>query len=161
MKMVIKAALVLMTILTVIYLAAVVYAAINVDHSRGSNNSGKHPIDYGIWIYYFVEKLDWEPHEWNTTEELGIIFGRRVETSGPETYEILIVDEEKALPWMNGSAPMPNAVNHEENFYHISGLCLIPGPFESFYEWRIPIGAMLGTCWILTGVLLYRWREKE
>lgn len=162
MKRVVKAALILMTILTVIYVSVVVYANTNSSYNNAdSSGYGKKPIEYGILKAYFAEKLDWEPQEWNTTEELGITFGEKMKYAETETYGILIVDEEKALPWMNGTAPMPYAVKYEDKFYNIVFLWVDLGLPESVKQWQILIGVALGAGMVFTGVLFLKWRKKE
>ncbi len=158
LKRIVKASILLMAILTVIYAGLDVYA--NANSSYGSSGDGKEPIEYGIWKSYLAEKLETEPQEWNTTEELGIIFGDKMEYAKTETYLLLIVDEEKALPWMNGTTPEPYAVKHEDKFYHIVFLWTTPGLPEHVRQWQIPTGAALGVCWVFSGVLFSRARAR-
>lgn len=158
MKKIMKAVLILMSILTAIYVSAVVYTNVNLSYSVDSG--GKKPIDYGIWRAYFAEKLETEPQEWNTTEELGIMFGERVKPAEKETYRILIVDPEKALPWMKDVIPEPDATKYEDDFYNIAFLWVTPGLPERVKQWQIPLGVALGVCWVFTGVFL-KGRKKE
>jgi hypothetical protein len=160
MKKVTKACLVLMAILTAAYIVAVVYANAYSGDNADPSNSGKQPSDYGIWRTYFGEKLETQPQEWNTTTELGITFGKLMESAENETYELLIEDPEKALPWMNGSVPEPYAVKYgDNNFYHIVYLWATPGLPENIKSWQIPIGVALGVSWAFTGVLFLNWRK--
>lgn len=159
MKKVFTVTLLLTAILTVIYVGVVVYASANLSYSVDSG--GKKPIDYGIWRAYFAEKLETEPQEWNTTEELGIVFGERMKYAEKETYEILIVNPEKALPWMKDIIPEPDATKYEDNFYNILFLWVTPGLPESVKQWQIPIGGALGACWIFTGALFLKGRKPE
>lgn len=161
MRKMMKAVLVLMAILTVAYVGVVVYANNNSSHNADSGDYGKEPIDYGILRAYFAEKLETEPQEWNTTEELGIIFGDKMEPAETETYLILIVDEEKALPWMNDTIPEPYAVKYGDNFYDIVFLWVELGLPESVKKWQFPTGATLGAGWVFTGALFVKWRKKE
>ena len=155
-----------MVILTVIYVSAVTYANTNANSSNISDSGGaKRPTEYGIWRHYFAEKLETEPQEWNTTEELGITFGERIHAQ-KEAYEILIVNPEKALPWMKDIIPEPDAIKYEDNFYSIGFLWVTPGFPECgilhcVKQWQIPLGLALGACWVSTGVLILRWRKKE
>ena len=158
MKKIMKAVIILMAILTAIYVSAVVYANVNLSYSVDSG--GKKPIDYGIWRAYFAEKLETEPQEWNTTEELGIMFGERVKSAEKETYGILIVDPEKALPWMKDVIPEPDATKYEDDFYNIVFLWVTPGLPERVKQWQIPLGVALGACWVFTGVFP-KGRKKE
>lgn len=161
MKRIVKASILLMAILTVIYSSLVVYANTNSSDGVGSSGDGKEPIEYGIWKSYLAEKLETEPQEWNTTEELGIIFSDKIEYAETETYAIRIIDEEKALLWMNSTTPEPYAVKYEDKFYHIIFLWITPGLPEHVRQWQIPIGVALGAGWAFTGVLFLKGRKKE
>jgi hypothetical protein len=160
MKKVLTVILILMVILTVIYVSAVVYSNMNANSSNvGDSGGGKRPTEYGILRAYFA-KLETEPQEWNTTEELGIMFGKRMRAE-KEAYEILIVNPEKALPWMKDIIPEPDAIKYEDNFYNIVFLWVTPGIPEGVNQWQIPLGVALGACWVFTGVLFLKWRKKE
>src|SRR4030042_1399968 len=158
MKRMVKAVIILMAILTATYVGVVAYANTNLSHSADSNVY-RHPTEYGIWRHYDAEKLQREPQEWFTPEELGIILVKNKFLE--DGYDIFIVDEEKALPWMNGSAPMPYAVKYQNAFYQISWLWVEPGLRESAMQWQIPIGGVMGAGWIFTGILFLKWRKKE
>jgi len=164
MKKVLTVTLILMAILTVIYVGAVVYANMNANSSNVvDSGGGKHPTEYGIWRHYFA-KLETEPQQWNTTEELGIILVQSKVSE--ECYHIYIVDPEKALPWMKDIIPEPDAIKYEDNFYNIVFLWVTPGlPERGILEWvkllQIPLGVALGACWVFTGVLFLKWRKKE
>jgi hypothetical protein len=160
MKKVMKACLVAMVILTAVYIVVVVYANANSRYNTDSSNYGKKPIEYGILKAYFGERLETEPQEWNTTGELGITFGKLMEAAENETYEVLIVDTEKALSWMNGTVPEPYAVKYGDNFYRIVFLWVELGLPESIKKWQVPIVAALGVSWAFTGVLFFKWRKK-
>jgi len=153
LKKIVKVALLSMAVLTVIYVSLVAYAYAN------SSGEGKYPIEYGIWKSYFAEKLETEPQEWNTTEELGIIFGDKMEYAETETYLILIVDEEKALPWMRDDEQ--SAVKYEDEFYRIVWLWVTPGLPESVKQWQLPIGVALGAGWVSTGASFIRERRTK
>ena len=162
-----KATLLFMTILTVIYVSAVVKANMNTNSSNVvDSGDGKRPIEYGILRAYSAEKLETEHQQWNTTEELGIILVQS--NVSEERYHIYIVDPEKALPWMKDIIPEPDAIKYEDNFYSIDFLWVTPSPFlpqRGILEWvkllQIPLGVALGACWAFTGVLLNKWRKKE
>src|SRR4030042_4193047 len=104
MKRVVKAAIILMAILTATYVGVVAYTNTNLSHSADSNVY-RHPTEYGIWRHYVAEKLQREPEEWYTPEELGIVLVK--DNHYENYYDIFIIDEEKALPWMNGTTPEP------------------------------------------------------
>jgi hypothetical protein len=160
MKNALKTCIVVMVILTAVYIGLIVYANANSSYNTNSNSYGKKPIEYGILKSYFGERLETEPQEWNTTGELGIIFGDKVEPAETESYLILIVDEEKALPWMNGTIPEPYAVKYADNFYHIVFLWIDLGLPESIKQWQVPLTVMLGAGWIFTGLLFLKERKK-
>lgn len=160
MKRIVKVALLTMAILTAIYVSVVVYANANSSHGEDSSSYGKHPIEYNIWKTYFAEKLETEPQKWNTTEELGIMFDRKMEYAKTETYLLLIIDEEKALPWMNGTTPEPYAVKYKDEFYRIVFLWVTPGLPEHVRQWQIPVALALGLGWVFAGVFFIKeWRE--
>lgn len=157
MKKIVKVALLLMAVLTSIYASVVAYAYANSSYGAGSNGDGTEPIEYGIWKSYLAEKLETEPQEWNTTEELRIIFGDKMEYAETETYLILIVDEEKALPWMRDDEQP--AVKYDDEFYRIVWLWVTPGlPVK---QWQLPIGVALGAGWVFTGALFIRERRTK
>jgi hypothetical protein len=158
MRKMMKAVLVLIAILTVAYVGVVVYANTNSSHPVNSSDY-RDPIDYGIWRHYLAEKLQWEPQEWNTTEELGIILVPSKVTE--DHYHIFIVDEEKALPWMNGTTSEPYAVKYRGSFYRIMFLWVTPGLPENIKQWQLPIGVALGAGWICTGAVFFKESEKK
>ena len=159
MKRIVKASLLLMAILTAIYAVLVVYASANSSYDVGSSGDGKHPTEYDIWRHYFAEKLETEPQGWYTPEELGIIL---VESKVEEgCFHILIVDEEKALPWMSGTTPEPHAVKYEDEFYQILSLWVTPALPEHVKQWQIPTGIALGAGWVFSGVLFLKGRKEE
>ena len=161
MKRIVKASILLIAILTVIYAGLVAYANANPSYGAGSSGDGKEPFEYGIRKSYLAEKLETEPQEWNTTEELGIIFGDKMEYAETETYLLLIIDEEKALPWMNGTTPEPYAVKYEDKFYHIVFLWTTPGLPEHVRQWQIPTGIALGAGWVFSGVHFLKGRGEK
>lgn len=157
MKKRLEAILILMTILTVIYVSVVVYANATSANSSDSTDKGKDPVEYGIWKHYLADKLETEPAEWYTPEQLGIVLVKSPVTE--ERYHIFIADEEKALPWMNGTKPMPYAVKYENAFYRIAYLWVTPGLPESVKQWQVPAATGLGAGWIIVGALLIQ-RKK-
>jgi hypothetical protein len=161
MRKVAKVALTLMVISTTIYLIFVVYANANSSYSVDSNGNGKDPIAYGVWKAYFAEKLETAPQEWCELGELGITFGEKVQYAEKETYKILIVDQEKALPWMNGTASEPYAVKYGDIFYRIMSLWTTPGLPEHLKQWQFPIGVALGAGWVCAGVVFFKESEKK
>jgi len=159
MKRIVKASILLMAILTVIYFSVVAYANTNSSYDVGLSDDGKHPTEYDIWRHYFAEKLGTEPEDWYTPEELGIILVESEVIEG--RFHILIVDEEKAFPWMRDDEFTPYAVKYEGGFYEIFFLWVSPGLPEHVKQWQIPIGIVLGAGWTFTGVLFLKGRKKE
>jgi hypothetical protein len=140
-----------MTVLTVLYAIAVVYVNTSPRCDGDSSGSdGKEPMEYGIWKSYFAEKLATAPHEWNTTEDLGIIFADKMKSAKTDTYHVLIVDEAKALPWMRNEELTPAAVQYEDAFYRLVALWVTPGLPDHVRQWQIPIGVALGVGWIFS-----------
>lgn len=149
----------ILVVLSVAYFGVVAYT---IGYLHGESYTRKHaivktPLDYDIWKHYVAEKLQGEPSDWNTTEELGIILVESKVIEG--RYHIFIGDEEKALPWMKGTKPLPNAVKYEDELYQITWLYVTPGVPEP--NWLIPIGVILGAGWILTGILFLKLGKKE
>ena len=160
MKRIVKASILLMAILTVVYASAVAY---KIGYADGESRVRKYsivrqPIGYGIWRSYSAEKLKTEPAEWYTPEELGIVL---IKCRHFEHYHIYIVreHEEKALAWMRDDEFTPYAVKYEDEFYHIVFLWTTPAVPEP--NWQIPIGVALGLGWVFTGVLFLKGRKEE
>lgn len=159
-KMVLPAAIaLLMAILTAVYIGMIVYSNANSSHGVDANGYGKDPIKYGIWKHYLAKKLETEPEEWYTPEELGIMLVESEVIEG--RYHIYIVDEQKALPWMNGTMPMPYAVKYENNFYRITFLWVTPGLPETVKSWLIPTGIAIGGGWVFIGALFIKWWKNR
>lgn len=140
------------------------FANTNSSYNSGLSNDGKKPIDYGILQAYIGEKLEIEPPEWNTTDELGITFGERLQAAEKESYEILIVDPERALPWMNGTVSEPYAVKYNGDFYRIMSLWVDVKqlkPSEDVRQWQFPLGTTLAVGWVFTGVLFLKRRRNN
>jgi hypothetical protein len=135
-----------MTVLTVLYAIAVLYANTSSTYSSGSSSEGKHPTEYGIWRHYSAEKLATDPDEWYTPEELGVILVESTVTEG--RFSLLIVDEAKAFPWMRDEEFTPATVQYEDAFYHILFLWVTPGLPDHVRQWQIPIGVALGIGWV-------------
>ena len=160
MKKLVKASLLLMAVLTVIYASAVTY---KIGYADGESHARKyspvkHPTEYDIWRHYFAEKLETEPQEWYTPEELGIIL---IINSHFEHYDIFIAreHEEKAFAWMRDHEFTPYAVKYEDEFYQILGLWVTPG--ISGPKWEIPTGIALGAGWVFSGVHFLKGRGEK
>jgi hypothetical protein len=147
--------------LTAIYISTIVYAFVS---SVGRNvpnddiSDGKKPIDYGILRAYRAEKRETPPtEEWYTLEQLGIALGEKVEYAEKETYHVLIVEPEKALPWMKDYTNTP-VVNYGDQYYQITSLWLTVNDPTSNGIY-IPIGGALGIGWLLCGILFVRGKK--
>ena len=160
MKKIVKAALLLMAVLTMIYASAVTYKIGYTDGESYAREYSlvKHPIEYDIWRAYSAEKLETEPEEWYTPDELGIVL---IKSSHFEHYHIFIAreHEEKALAWMRDGEFTPHAVKYEDEFYRISFFWVTPAIPEP--QWQIPIGVALGLGWVFTGALFLKERKAE
>lgn len=158
-----SAVLLLLTILTVIYIGAVVYANAASSYASDSSDDWKLPTDYNVGRSYHAEKMETEPEEWYTLEQLGVIFSERLQYAEKETYVLLIVDEEKALAWMEYDEFTPHALKHEDKFYKIFWHNATPGLPEHVkrgWGW-FPVGALfLGVGWLSVGVVFLKSRKK-
>lgn len=108
-----------MVVLTGVYIIAIAYANITSSYASDSSDNGKLPLYYGVWKSYYAEKMEMEPEEWYALEELGIILSEQSTHVEKETYIIRIVDEEKALAWMEYGEFTPQAFEYEEEFFQI------------------------------------------
>jgi len=153
MKRVVKAALILMTVLTVIYVSAVVYDNVNANVNLYDYANSHRYVVYAAYKY----EQDTPPTEWYTPEELGIV----------EVYEVnsravqIIVDREKEpFPFgPYGTDDQPTIFLYKDEFYTVSSRW-VTFAIESL-KWEIPIGGALGVGWFFTGVLFLKWRRKE
>jgi len=145
MKRVVKAALILMAILTVIYVSAVVYANVN-----------SHPYPHRYVLYAAFEyEGDTPPTEWYTPEQLGIYDAIEYEENGSWLH--IAVDREKEPFPLQEKQPV---FLYKDKFYQVSPLWVTPGLPESIKQWQFPIGGVLGAGWVFTGIL-FKWRKKE
>jgi hypothetical protein len=138
-----KAVLIVMVILTVIYVSAVAYT-----------HAYPHVVvDLAAYKY----EADTTPVEWYTPEELGIVEIYKFGEEHPPYALKIVVDPEKAPFLSQSETPI---FLYKDEFYIVA----YP-PWITFrpanIEWRIPIGAALGAGWVFTGVLFLEVRKRE
>lgn len=150
MKRVVKAALIVMTTLTAVYISAVVYANLN-----SSANSDAYPHRYVLYAA-FEYRGDTPPTEWYTPEQLGIYDVIEYEEDGTYWLHIAVNREKEPFP-LQEKQPV---FLYKDKFYVVSSHWVTPGLPESIKQWQIPIGAVLGASWVCTGILFLKWREK-
>jgi len=142
MKKSLMVALALMSILTVVYIGAVVYANTNYDGFKE--------------IVLAAEELETQPSSWYTPEELGII--SIAEKQGFPGLLSIGVPPEKDWERLQGEQPV---FKYKDEFYQILPVWVdtiyIPHPV---LQYKIPIGAAVGTGWILIGALIFREKRK-
>lgn len=137
MKKGVKILLVLMSILTMIYIGAVVYA--NTNSSSGDR-------------VYAAFEHETEPPFWYTPEELGII---KIIEYGNESYWLhVVVDVEKEPFPLQVERPI---FKYKDKFFQISDLWITPGLPESVKQWQVPAGVGIVIGWIVTGI----YKKKE
>ncbi len=137
MKNRVKAALLLMAILTVIYVSAVVWAQTN----------------YNDVVYAAVEyESEAPPTDWYEPEQLGIV--KIIEREGGWLHTV--VDREKEPFPLQSENPI---FLYKEKFYQISSLWATPGLADP--QWQVPVGGALGAAWIFTGVFYIRRRKES
>ena len=143
-----KAALMLMAILTVIYVVTTVYA--DVDD----------PYRYVVYAAFKYE-LDTPPTKWYTPEELGIVDIREI-----DSYEAQIVVDREKEPFPfgpHGTDDQPTRFLYKGKFYTVSSRW-VTFDYEHGNQWQIPISGTLalGSVSVFTGALfLKRRRNKE
>jgi len=154
MKKGVKISAGLMTIMT---LVSVCYLAFKVGYRDGRSSAreysvAKVPLEYGIAKTYVAEKLETEPENWYTPDELGIVL---VKNEQFEHYNIYIAraHEEKALAWMRDEDFTPQTIKYGEEFLGICFLWVTLGLRESMDLLLIQISAMLGTGWVVVALI--------
>lgn len=141
MKKAVKAALLLVIILTVIYAIVVVYANTNLRSPK--------PL-YAAFEYESETPLA----SWYTLEQLGIVNVIEYEENGWIHIE---VDREKEPFPLQSELPI---FLYQDKFYQVSPLWVTPGLPKSVRLLQIPIGGALGTGWIFTGIRFLNGRKK-
>jgi len=148
MKKSVKAVLILLVILTVIYVSAVVYA---------NTNASACPDPHRCVLYAaFKYEADTSPSEWYTLEQLGICDVIEYVENGSWLH--IAVDREKEPFPLQSENPI---FLYKDEFYQVSSLHVTPALPEGIKNWQIPVGGALGIGWVFTGVLFLRWMKKE
>jgi hypothetical protein len=146
-KRMVKAALILMAILTVIYVSAVVYA---------NTNAYPYPHRYVLYAAFAYES-ETPPTDWYTPEQLGIYDVIEYGENGSYWLHIAVDREKEPFP-LQSENPI---FLYKDKFYQVSSLWTTPGLPEHLKQWQIPIGGALGAGWVFTGILFLKWRKRE
>ena len=154
MKRMVKAALILMTILTVIFVSVVIYANVNVDANFHDYANSHRYVVYAAYKY----EQDTPPTEWYTPEELGIV---EVWELGNRAVQIVVDRRKEPFPFGPlGTDDQLTIFLYKDEFYTVSHRWVT---FADGYgtQWQVPIGIALGAGWVITGALFLKWRGKE
>jgi len=143
MKKVVKGIL-LMSILTMIYIGAVVYA--------DSNSASRYSADG--WVLA-ADEYEGQPSSWYTPEELGMTVYREgngwVQVVVPYNVNCTELREQRPI------------FKYKDRFYQISESDITPAVYEETTRWQIlavVVGACIATGWIYVGYLGLRKRRK-
>ena len=148
MKRIVKASILLMAILTVIYAGLVAYA--------NANPSGLSGHRY-ILPAAFEYESETPPTEWYTPEQLGIV--KIIEHGENNTCWLhVLVDREKEPFPLQEEQPI---FKYKDKFYQISPLWTTPGLSESAKGQLIGGGVLVGSGWAFTGALFLKGRKEE
>ena len=147
MKRIVKASLLLIAILTVIYAGLVMYANANSSYGWGHRD-----VVYGAVKY----ESETPPTDWYTPEQLGIV--KMVYYEENCTWFHAVVDREKEPFPLQEEQPI---FKYKDKFYQISPLWTTPGLSESAKAQLIGGGVLVGSGWAFTGVLFLKGRKEE
>jgi len=151
-KRMVKAALILMTILTVIFVSVVMYVNANANFHDYANSHR-----YVVYAAYKHEQ-DTPPTEWYTPEELGIV---EVWELGNRTVQIVVDRRKEPFPFGPlGNDDQLTVFLYKDEFYTVSHRWVT---FAVGYvtQWQVPIGIALGAGWVSTGALFVKVRKKQ
>ena len=156
LKRIVKAALILMAILTAIYVCAVVYAN-DADTNANDYANDYPPLTYGTAAFEY--ESDTPPTVWYTPEELGIV--GIIECGENRSVLQIIVDKEKEPFPLQSKEPLTRFL-YKDKFYTVSYRWVtFTDPCGSGFQWQMPLGITLGVGWIITGVLTLKWRKAQ
>ena len=147
MKRIVKASILLLAILTVIYAGLVAYA-----NANPSGLSGHRYIVPAAFEY----ESETPPTEWYTPEQLGIVDTVYYEENC--TWFHAIVELEKEPFPLQEEQPI---FKYKDKFYQISPLWTTPGLSESAKAQLIGGGVLVGSGWAFTGALFLKGRKEE
>lgn len=143
MKRVMKVALFLMAMLTVVYAGLVVYA---------NSNSGYLDAAYVAGEY----KSEKPATDWYTPEQLGIVEIIEHEYGENDTYWLVVVVDREKEPF-----PLFSTIfKYKDKFYQISQREVLPWLPESVKHWQILAGVGIGAGWVFVGAMFLRERKK-
>lgn len=153
LKRSVKAALILMAILTAIYVCAIVY---------GNTNANDHADDYPPFTYgtaAFEYESDTPPTAWYTPEELGIV--GIIECGENRSVLQIIIDKEKEPFPLQSKDPLTIFL-YKDKLYAVSYRWVtFADPCGSEFQWQMPVGITLGVGWIIAGVLALKLRREH
>lgn len=151
MKKIVKAVLLLMVALTVIYVSVVVYANTNSTYDYAN---GLRYVGYAAFKY----EQDTPPTEWYTLEELGIV---EVWELNDRALRIAVDREKEPFPFGPlGTDDQQIIFLYKGEFYTVSHRW-VTFVHSGVKQWQIPIGGALGVGWVFTGALFLNGRKKE
>src|SRR4030043_1523211 len=148
MRKVLKAALILMTVFSVLYASAIVFA-----YAVANGND----LDSNRYVVYAADRYqgDVPLTKWYTPEQLGI--DHVIDYKESNSWLQIAVDRRREPFPLQKETPV---FLYKDRFYHVSPLWATPGAPEGS-GWQIPIGAILGAGWISGGGVFFKWRGKE
>ena len=148
MRKVLKAALILMTVFSVLYASAIVFA-----YAVANGND----LDSNRYVVYAADRYkgDVPPTKWYTPEQLGI--DHVIDYKESNSWLQIAVDRQREPFPLQKETPV---FLYKDRFYQVSPLWVTPGASEGS-GWQIPIGAILGAGWISVGGVFFKWRGKE
>ena len=155
MRNLVKASLLLMAILTVVYAGLVVYAYANANSSNANSSNGLSGHRYVVYAA-FERESETPPTEWYTPEELGIVEIPDYEED--YTWFQVVVELEKEPFPLQEEQPI---FKYKDKFYQIAGMWVTPGFGESAKGPLIGGGVLVGLGWVFCGVLFLKGRKEE
>ena len=143
MKGTVKAVLILMVILTVIYASTVVYV----------NTTTSLNLVYAADLY----KSGASPSNWYTPDQLGIVDIIEYEANNSCWLHVVVDRDKEPFP-LQREQPI---FLYKDRFFQVSPLWATPRPPEGTQQWQVLLGGVLGVGWIFTGALFLKWRKKK
>ena len=150
MKRAMKASLMLMAALTLLYVIVIVYANANTD-----SDDYVDPYHYVVYAAYKSES-DAPPSVWYTPEELGIVEIYDFGEDDPGAVQITVDRQKEPFP-LQEETPI---FLFRDDFYIVSSHWVTFADSNGI-QWQVPTGVALGTVWTFLGVLFVRRRMRE
>ena len=152
----IKIGMMVMAMLTLIYIATVVFVNANIIKNMESEEK-KYPYQYGINLEFMAELTNTPRSRWYTPEELGI----QLEGDSQGLF-VSITDPDKALPWMKSHDYHFFSIKYEGKFYNLITFHVFPGksyPVDYLVWGQIAGGIFVASGWCILGVIY--WRKTQ